>query len=276
MDLAPAAVLAAYGVGGSAVALDGGQGTSVRAGDLVLKPGVSEAEVAWLAGLCSRLVPTGFRLPAPVPALDGRHVVDGWMATAYAEGSPVPDDDRGTSAWLPVLAATDSFHAATTDEPMPEHLAARDDRWARADRAAWGETSLRAGPRSAALVEHLRELLLDEHLRAQLVHGDLSGNVLLHPGLPPAVIDVSPYWRPAAYARAVVVVDALLWWESDPSLVAIARPVGLDAARWRSLLARAAVFRLLAFDEPSRERDDVDVELPRYADIVRVLSSPSR
>ena len=36
---------------------------------------------------------------------------------------------------------------------------------------------------------------------SQLVHGDLSGNVLLAHGLPPAVIDFSPYWRPPAAPR---------------------------------------------------------------------------
>ncbi len=29
---------------------------------------------------------------------------------------------------------------------------------------------------------------------AQLVHRDLTGNVLFHPPLPPLVIDLSPYW----------------------------------------------------------------------------------
>ncbi len=32
----------------------------------------------------------------------------------------------------------------------------------------------------------------------QLVHGDLTGNLLFHTSLPPAVIDLSPYWRPTA------------------------------------------------------------------------------
>jgi hypothetical protein len=47
---------------------------------------------------------------------------------------------------------------------------------------------------------------------AQLVHGDLGGNVLFAPSLAPAIIDFSPYWRPPGYAEAVAAVDAFLWF----------------------------------------------------------------
>lgn len=35
--------------------------------------------------------------------------------------------------------------------------------------------------------------------------------MLFHERLPPLVIDLSPYWRPPAFASAVVVADALLF-----------------------------------------------------------------
>jgi hypothetical protein len=35
--------------------------------------------------------------------------------------------------------------------------------------------------------------------------------VLFHDGLPPAIIDFTPYWRPVGYASAIVVADALVW-----------------------------------------------------------------
>lgn len=115
--------------------------------------------------------------------------------------------------------------------------------------------------------------MVDEGLSSQLIHGDLSGNVLLGRGLVPTVIDVSPYWRPAAYADAVVAVDAFLWWRADPEILPLAHPSGLGATSWRSLLARAFVFRLLAFDEPRRDPDDVATELPRYADLLSLVAA---
>ncbi|HET7902088.1 MAG TPA: TIGR02569 family protein [Candidatus Nanopelagicales bacterium] len=269
----PSAVLDAWGVAGHVDELEGGQGTSIRAGGLVLKPYADAALVAWHADLCDSLSPQGFRLPAPVASLDGRLVVAGWSATAFAEGSPVRDDDTSAASWLPVLDAGRAFHAAVDDRTRPPLLDARTDRWAGADRIAWSEApAAGAGERSGPLLDAARELVVDEGLPAQLVHGDLSGNVLLHPTLPPAVIDVSPYWRPAAYADAVVVVDALLWWRADERLISLARPADLETTRWRSLLARAAVFRLLAFDEPSRTEVDVARELPRYDALLGLIS----
>ncbi|MEK8145735.1 hypothetical protein NKH18_44060 [Streptomyces sp. M10(2022)] len=58
----------------------------------------------------------------------------------------------------------------------------------------------------------------------RLVHGDLTGNVLFAPGLSPAVIDFSAYWRPVAYADAVVAVDGLLWHGADRELADLAAP----------------------------------------------------
>ena len=46
---------------------------------------------------------------------------------------------------------------------------------------------------------------------SQLIHGDLSGNVLFHAELPPAIIDFAACWRPVAFASAIVVADALVW-----------------------------------------------------------------
>ncbi len=54
---------------------------------------------------------------------------------------------------------------------------------------------------------------------SQLIHGDLSGNVLFAAGLPPAIIDFSPYWRPVAYASAVVAVDGVLWFGAGEALL---------------------------------------------------------
>ncbi|WP_327326924.1 hypothetical protein OG735_33755 [Streptomyces sp. NBC_01210] len=43
--------------------------------------------------------------------------------------------------------------------------------------------------------------------------------VLFEPGLPPAIIDWPPYWRPAGWASAVVAVDALCWYEAEAALL---------------------------------------------------------
>ncbi|MGH2837223.1 MAG: hypothetical protein ACRDJY_02605 [Thermoleophilaceae bacterium] len=81
----------------------------------------------------------------------------------------------------------------------------------------------------------------------QLVHGDLSGNVLFEDGLPPAVIDFSPYWRPKGFASAVVAVDAVVWHEADVGLLATV----VNDRDGTELLIRALIFRLLAHRDPA-------------------------
>lgn len=125
-------------------------------------------------------------------------------------------------------------------------LDARKDVWARADRIAWGESP--AGD-FAAVPEAAHLLAARGPVRApdQLVHGDLSGNVLFADGLPPAVIDFSPYWRPKGFASAIVAVDAVVWQGADIGLLSTVVDDRDDA----EYLIRALIFRLLAERDPA-------------------------
>ena len=108
--------------------------------------------------------------------------------------------------------------------PAPPWLGRDGSQWTTGDQVAWGEQDpgsvLAAAP--APLAGQLRSLLAalrPVRLPAQLIHGDLGGNVLFAPGQPPAVIDFSPYWRPAGLALAVAAVDALTWSGADPAIL---------------------------------------------------------
>lgn len=282
----PAHVLAAFGAAGATpTPLPGGQGTTWLASPLVLKPVSSDLEaeeVAWLAEVLPRLSgalaeEAGVRLPADVPAgvpgAGGRWVVDGWRAVTWVAGEPGP-----TGRWAELFAAARAFTSAVAHLPRPPFLERRTNPWAVADRAAWGEEPLSVHPAQQALVEQLRALAGRGPVReraSQLVHGDLTGNVLLSTGLPPAVIDVSPYWRPAAYAGAVVVADGLVWWDQGADLVAAAGEGG-DV----DLVARALLFRLLTDVVLLRNAEDpvalpaVDaVRYQRAADVLEGFGS---
>jgi uncharacterized protein (TIGR02569 family) len=269
----PRHVLEAFGIRGSVRPLPGGQGTSWQADWLVLKPHADEAEIDWLVGLCGRSSFDGVRVPEPVVASHGRFVVDGWYATTFTPGEPVGDNDRDPTAWLPVLAAGRAFHAAVCKEPPPPFLHRRSHRWAAADLIAWDRAAPLLPEQVASRLQLLQGLTWEEGLPPQLVHGDLSGNVLLSPDHVPAVIDISPYWRPPAYAQAIVVIDALLWWRTDLTLVDLAQPDAMPARMWWSLLSRAAIFRLLAssvaFDISSPDHAS---ELQRFDSIIGRLT----
>jgi hypothetical protein len=91
---------------------------------------------------------------------------------------------------------------------------------------------------------------------AQLFHGDLTGNVLFHPHLPPLVIDLSPYWRPPAFASAVVIADALVFEGARSDVV---QPMLVDPI-FPQYLLRALIFRAVTdhLARPHLRRPDVD------------------
>src|SRR5205814_7462370 len=113
--------------------------------------------------------------------------------------------------------------------------------WSVGDRVAWGEL-----PASKfAHVKHLTRLasaLKPIAAPSQLIHGDLTGNVLFDDRLPPAVIDFSPYWRPTAFAAAIVVADALVWEGAQADILAAVAHVE-DFAQY---LLRALIYRVVA------------------------------
>ncbi len=237
----PRDVLRAFGVNGEPRSLPGGQGTSWAAGHVVLKPESGPCH-DWLGTVLANLQPYGVRIAKPVPTTRGAWQHLGWSATERVEG--VEPDHTSPKAWLDIVEAGRAFHRAVAHLSHPPLLEERSDPWATADKAAWGERPPGLHTAFTAIVPRLREAL--EPLgRPQLVHGDLAGNVLFSPGLDPAVVDLSPYWRPRQYAEGIVLADALCWHDAPPSLL---REAGVSVAA----VARGLLFRVLTTDERLR------------------------
>lgn len=202
MPRPPVHVLQAFGVEGEPELLPGGRGTSWRVGPLVLKPlDRATAEIAWQANVLSALPSDGVRVAPPVPL-----IVDGWTAWTYVEGTHEP------GRWLDIIAAGERLHDALAAVPRPAEIVDRGiEPWATGDRVAWDGEPF---PGLDEILSALRPVS-DE---STLIHGDLTGNVLFHDTLPPAIIDFTPYWRPREFAGAVVVADALVWEGGPPEL----------------------------------------------------------
>jgi uncharacterized protein (TIGR02569 family) len=222
----------AFGVDGDPVPLSGGEGRAWRVGDLVLKPTDDPAEWAWLGEVLPTIRTDGFRLAPPVRARDGSWVVDGWCAQPFVAG-------EHAERWADVISAGERFHEATAGLARPAFLDARTNPWSRGDRVAWEELD---PPVAHPLLDRLVELRAPVDAPAQVVHGDLTENVLFHDELPPAIIDVTPYFRPTGFASAVVVGDAVRWRNADPSSF-VARAARDDA--FPQLFVRAVIYRLV-------------------------------
>ena len=222
--------------------LPGGQGSAFRSGELVFKPAPERDRSAWLAEAIDGLAPSeDIRVARPVRSVDGAWVVDGWAAWHWLDGEP------WAATVSELIDVSARFHDAVARVPRGRAIVGS-DRWAVADRVAWGQVDDPIPGSLAQLASARRPV----PLACQFIHGDLCGNVLAHTDLPPAVIDISPYWRPAAYATAIALVDhAVNSADSggpDPDLLG---PHG------RQLLIRALLFRALSEAEPTDVYDSL-------------------
>lgn len=261
-------VLQAFGLSGSPVPLIGGQGQSIQVDETVLKPVDDPIEAEWVMGIQHRLLgdadkASGYRLAEPLMTADGYYVADGWSAARLISGQPGP---RGR--WEEVLNASRAFHEdlkRIVPEP-PAFLEWGNHRWAKADRVAWSEEIEDKWDVVADLdgvfmrLKELQSPVPGTEERSQVVHGDLSGNVLLPSdaqGMSPGIIDFSPYWRPVEYAEAMLVADGLLDFNEGEELICL---VGGDRFRLQ-MLVRALIFRVVAWSERCKELGQrIDVE----------------
>ncbi|MGN6408434.1 MAG: hypothetical protein ACTHMH_08795 [Curtobacterium sp.] len=233
-----AAVLRAFGVSGvEPVRLPGGRGLTWRTGPVVLRPHDGATVTDWRARVLAALEHTSsFRTPRPVATEDGTWRAGDWESWEHLDAQADPARIEA------VLEAGTAFHRAVAHLDRPGFLedGAPDrgvDAWSRADRMAWDEEPLPTDPTLDRLARAFRPVALPR----QLVHGDLLGNVLFADSAPPAVIDWSPYWRPAGWGEAVAVVDAVCW-HGVP--VDRAETLGRRAPQWPQLLVRALTFRV--------------------------------
>lgn len=249
-----------------------------RCGDVVLTPVVDHPRATWSAGVRETLKVEGVRLARPVRSTDGRWVVSGWAADTFLTGEPEPRHDE-------VVAVSTRLHTAMEQLSRPRFLISSmakpatdmvSNVFTEADAAAWGEqpvSTITSGreftalddPSSTALFAELVDARMPVQSAAQLVHGDLFGTVLFAGSAAPGVTELTPYWRPAAWASAVAVVDAVSWGGADDGL--LTRWAHLP--EWPQMLLRALLFRLAVHAMHPRSTPDAFTGLVRTADLVR-------
>jgi uncharacterized protein (TIGR02569 family) len=201
-----------------------------------LKPTTDAHEAEWIGNVLTDIVEDGFRVARPIRSVGGSWAFAGWTAWERVGGTPTKD------RWEVVFAAGRSFHHALRDVAKPDFLHDRTHPWAVGDRVAFGEETVPILEPIAGQVARLRAHLDDPEASEQVIHADLTQNVLVHGDGLPAIIDFSPYYRPIGYAAAIVVVDAIVWYGAPLSLAAKIEP----AEARNELLARALIFRLVA------------------------------
>ncbi|HEY3957053.1 MAG TPA: phosphotransferase [Streptosporangiaceae bacterium] len=210
---------------------------------MVLKPADSARAGRWFAEVCDALTGPGFRVPRPVRADTGDWVAHGWACYQWVPGAAA--DWSGVSPhWPAMIAVSQALHAALAGVPVPAWPSTVQNPWTIGDQVAWGERDPGPllGPAAGQVAGQVRRLLAalrPVDLPSQLIHADLSGNVLFADGMPPAVIDFSPLERPAGLPLAIAAVDTLQWQQARPEVLDLLA----GEPEFDQLLARALIYR---------------------------------
>ncbi|WP_343063982.1 TIGR02569 family protein [Haloechinothrix aidingensis] len=230
-------ICAAFGADPDSLEPAEGDGTW-RSGSVVLRPVADQLESTWVARALHSVDIPDVRIARPLRATDGRQIIGGWVA--YRDIAAEPGEVRRPRLDEVVLTSV-KLHRALTGIPRPEFLRRRAGAWARADRMAWGEEDAElaegAGGRwFEILAASARPVTLPD----QLVHGDLYRSLRWVDGAGPVVLDFRPFYRPAEWATALVVVDAIAEGEAGVGLA----QGWAHLPEWSQMLLRAMLFRL--------------------------------
>lgn len=198
--------LDAFSIQASPEQLSGSSQPTFKVGNVVLKR-VKETSlennhspelIQWIAEFSQALKQDGFRFPRARQTKEGKWITkDGWTAWTVVEGRHSTKEDVAG-----VIEGIVAFHKALAGIQKNPLMDENQTAWGKADRWCWGEKPEHIHPVLEPLVNTLYELRRPvEGLKSQLIHGDLSlANILIAPHLPPAFIDLSPFWRPVEFA----------------------------------------------------------------------------
>lgn len=224
-----------------------------RSSGVVLRPVTDSAEAMWVGRALGAVDLPDLRIARPAQATDGRRIVAGWMAYRTAEESAVAD---GRPRVDDIVLTSVKLHQALASLPEPAFIAKRKDLLARADRLAWGEEQADLDEaRGGRWFEVLAGAARRVSLPSQVVHGSLFASVRLGADGKPTVMDFRPYFRPAEWGTALVVVDAIVANAAGATLI----DHWAHLPAWRQMLLRATLFRLAAHAlDPNAEEQPLD------------------
>ena len=260
----PRVVRDVFRVDGVPALLPGGESGSWRCSSAVLKRVDDTEQASWIAEVLSELtVPSSIVVPRPIAATDGAWVVEGWTCAQYVDASPQ------ARRWHDIIEAGRTFHASLSAVRRPSWMDRVDDWWRHGDAVAWDDRTPVGPPPYLALLDRLLAFRRPVASTAQLVHGDLCGNVLFDRTDRAVIIDFSPYWRPVEWASAVVALDAYEWEDAGPHALTWLDDVDPS----RQLLVRAAIYRIATSAEVALTRGFDDCKYHVHAETVDVLTT---
>ncbi len=229
-------ILKQFNISGDAEQLTGGQGTSVRIGNAVLKPIENIPAHTFIASAWNQLESENYRIVKHLVSNNNSFVEMGWGATIY---EPMQEDD---AALEKKLVASKHLHDDLSKLGILT-LPFSDDPWTRANKTLWHNlpyeqhTDDDVNALCTMILENLKPID-DEY---QLVHADLAGNTLFCEDGHPIIIDFSPAIAPVIYAHAILVVDSIAWKNAPLESLQLLEPF----ENYKEYVKYAIAFRVL-------------------------------
>lgn len=249
---------------GEIQALAGGQGQSVRVGDCVFKPIDNADYYEWCCSIIDKTNSDTIRISKPKKCIYGKYTYKGWGVTQYEEGYPIK------GKWDKKIEVARIFNKALSKvkySKFPES----NDPWTLAHQIAWREKSL-PDDIQGTISKNINDIIAsyrEVRARNQMIHSDLCGNILFHESESPLVIDFSPALRPAAYAEAILVTDAVAWEAAPTDIICYIS----DHDNYEQFLLRAVCFRLcvLAIFNKKSEKKYFD-EYKKFIPLLKIVT----
>lgn len=252
-----------FAIDGQLARLPSGEGRTYRAADVIYRRDPNLEENTFIGELYRSIEQHGFRVPLPLQSTPGTWTTpEGWTAWTFVSGQPATTADLAQ-----VIPAIQAFHRALAHVERPAYLDRRDSPYDRADWLAWSDA-----PEIDELVSGLIAPLMQRKrdvsgLRSQLIHGDLNEqNILVAPGLPPALIDMTPYWRPPEFALAV-----LAFWIGPYRGDADVLPLFAAIPAFDQMLIRMALRTIFVSQEFARLGAEIDSVEREYGPAVEIV-----
>eukprot|EP01091_Cochliopodium_minus_P010956 TRINITY_DN3022_c0_g1_i2.p1 TRINITY_DN3022_c0_g1~~TRINITY_DN3022_c0_g1_i2.p1 ORF type:complete len:294 (+),score=56.91 TRINITY_DN3022_c0_g1_i2:231-1112(+) len=228
------------------ILLQGGRGTVYKSGDKIIKPVDNELENKEISLLMSTKVKSTneLRFSNPIRSTNDNWIEDGYVCWSYLDGKEcVGRYDEKIKICTLYSEAFKDIEQPEFCKNMPRNA------WNIADEMVWDENikNLKFEPKFSEIVHQIIDKFLPINFQNQIIHGDIGGNILFSEiGNPPAVIDLTFYWRPYYFTHAFLVVDSISWCDADPiELYGYVK----DYPDIDQLLYRAALRRILEQQE---------------------------
>lgn len=231
----PTKVIAeAFGSNEEPILLEGGQNTSYVSGNIVLKPASSLRGATFRAEIFKNMPESpDVRFPRPVKSKNGTYVYDKYVAWSFLKGEHVEGQYREK------LKASVAFHKLLKNAEHSEYTNRPKNSWAVGAMVALDEKDFDYDQEFMDLYNQIKPHLKPLSGDRQLIHGDISGNFICDPNLPPGIIDFSPTWAPTGFGEGVFLADAIAWENADFKDLEIFKEVSnIEQMAWRGILRR--------------------------------------